>query len=259
MKNDSGMTANHRSVELVAYDREDNLQTFPLPPDADPLEIESALRAGGCHVAYAKLRRPARAVPRGVSAENFARFNELLASAVRRKMPLLRGVRKVACEVRSRRFREALNRIAYDLERGEPLERAFGSVESGFPPLYGRLMAAGAASGNLADVLVALSRNIRADVRFRRDVCEALVYPVFLFFMCLCFVPLFVVVLLPHIQSIGGAMNMRPHPIAGFLSWLGGGGPASAPLVGLGVFAVTSCWASCCSRPWRSPGHFTRP
>jgi len=225
-------------VELTAYDTEDAPQTLALPAGEDVTRREETLRTQGWRVVFGRKRRRRQALPRGVSPEDFARFNELLAGCVRRGMPLLRGVRQAARDIRSPRFRETLKRVEQDLARGRSLAEAFGSEESRLPPLYGRLLAAGARGGNLADVLLALGRNIRHSVAFRRGVCEALVYPVFLLMACFCFVGLFAVTIVPQLRTVGAAVEVRTYPAAGALSWFASDSPFAAPVITLCAFGV---------------------
>jgi len=225
-------------VELTAYDTEDTPRTVAVPAGEDVTRREETLRAQGWRVVFGGRRRRRRALPRGVSPEDFARFNELLAGCVRRGIPLLRGVRQAARDIRSSRFRDALKRVEQDLERGRSPAEAFGSEESRLPPLYGRLLAAGARGGNLADVLLALSRNIRRDLVFRRGVCEALVYPVFLLVACCCFVGLFAVTIVPQLRTVGAAVGVRTYPAAGVLSLFASESPFTAPVIALCGFGV---------------------
>lgn len=218
------------SAELVAYDPDDVRQTVPLLSGEDVPAREQALRDEGWRVVDGRRPTARETLPRGVSAEEFARFNELLAGSVRYGMPLLSGVKKAARDVRSRRFRETLNQIERDLAAGRSPDEAFASEESRLPVLYGRLMQAGIAAGNLADVLVAVSRNLRRDTAFRRGVYEALAYPIFLFFVSLCVVSGILGVFMPQIRAMAAGMDTPPFSIVSAL-------PAIA-LLGFGVILV---------------------
>jgi type IV pilus assembly protein PilC len=169
--------------ELVSYDPEGKEIVLAVPPDADVLAAEQKLRAAGGRL-MAVLLLGQRARPAGVSAEDFARFNELLGSAVRRGVPMTEEIRRLGREFGSGRFRASLEKVEQALARGVPLREAFAPERSGFPALYGWMMEAGAASGSLSTVLLALSRNIRTDSNFRRGIVEACVYPILL--ICVC-------------------------------------------------------------------------
>ena len=77
-------TASVASVELIGYDRAEKPLAVPVPPGSSVVQVEEAVRAAGGRILRSRLRPTDRAHPAGVSAEDFARFNEMLASAVRR-------------------------------------------------------------------------------------------------------------------------------------------------------------------------------
>lgn len=161
---------------LIGLDAEDRPVRVPAPDGEDVLGVVERVRREGGRIL--SIRRGSRgAVPGGVSAEDFARFNEMLATAVRVGAPLPDGVRELSTKVGRPAFRESVRFVADALERGEDLDAAFAPERSGFPRLYGRLLEAGRRAGSLRRTLVLVSRNIRADLAFKRCVAEALVYP----------------------------------------------------------------------------------
>ena len=196
-------------IVLQGNDPDGALFEREAPPDASVIDAEREIRAQGGRLNLARVTEPDRARPRGVSAEDFARFNELLATSVRRGLPLLAGVRDVARSMRRSRFRASLDRVEAHLRRGDGLRQAFDTEGAGFPRLYGHLLEAGAAGGDLPGVLLALGRNIRTDALFRRGVVEALVYPAFLFVMCVLFLTGFGVSFMPGVKSTAEALAMR--------------------------------------------------
>ena len=203
------MQENIERVTLVGYDKDGNPFETPVGPDADPLRVEAEVRMAGGRISLARLTKRDRPLPPGTSAEDFARFNEMLASAIRRDVPLLDGIRDLARNVKSARFRASLERVKANLERGESLEKAFAPESSDFPRVYAHLISAGAATGNMCSVLLALSRNIRTDVAFRRGVVEASVYPVFLAWMCCAFLSGFALSMFPIFSETARMVNMR--------------------------------------------------
>ncbi|MGO8705931.1 MAG: type II secretion system F family protein [Candidatus Brocadiia bacterium] len=197
-------------VEMIGYDAAGAPMTVTEPDAADVVAAEEKVRKAGGRVSFIRRWAPDRLKPPGISAEDFARFNELLASAIQRRVPLLEGVRELSRGAQGRRFQEALALVTGALERGEPPSEAFALERCGFPRLYGRLLQAGAAAGNLSDVLLALSRNIRASLRFRKGVFEAFVYPVLLFCVACGFLGAFAVVILQgKIAPVADSLGME--------------------------------------------------
>ena len=199
------------AAELTAYNLDDVPQTVPLLAGEDVTAREAELRDRGWRVVGGQCLKMRDTLPRGIKAEDFARFNELLAGSVRCGMPLLYGVRQAGRDVRSRRFRDSLERVKHDLASGRPPGEAFASEQSRLPALYGRMMQAGIAAGNLADVLVAVSRNVRRDTEFRRGVYAALAYPLLLFFVSLGIVGAVLGVFVPRIRAAAAGLE-APAP-----------------------------------------------
>ena len=112
-------------VELIGYDRTGAPMTVAASDAADAVASEEKVRKAGGRVSFARRAAPDRLKPPGISAEDFARFNELLASAIQRGVPLLEGVRELSRGAGQRRFRQALTLAASALERGEaPVRRS---------------------------------------------------------------------------------------------------------------------------------------
>jgi len=194
-------------IEFIGVDRAGEPIALPVPEGEDPTALEARIRREGGRVRRARMRSAAGTRPAGVSAEDFARFNEMLASALKRRVPMLEGLRELACDLRRRRFRGSLDNIGRALESGAPLEDAFAPERSGFPEFYGRMMSAGSAAGNLSDLLLGFSRSLRTGAAFRRCVTEAAVYPMLLFAVCCLFLAGFGAVTMPIYRDFGRAFG----------------------------------------------------
>jgi type II secretory pathway component PulF len=195
--------------ELVGYDPQGKEVVIAIPSDADVPAVEQKLRAAGGRLTAVLFTGAKQARPAGVSAEDFARFNELLGSAVGRGVPMPEGIRRLGREFGSGQFRTSLENVGQALARGVPLPQAFAPERSGFPALYGQMMEAGAAAGNLSTVLLALSRNIRTDSAFRRGIVEACVYPLLLVYVCCCLLAGFAAHILPRYEDVAPKVAVR--------------------------------------------------
>jgi len=133
---------------------------------------------------------------RGMTApEQVAFFNSQLAAMLKAGIPVSRSIRALAADMRRGRLRRALQHVAADLDDGRSLGEAFAAQRHLFPPVYGRLMEAGARSGNLPAVLLMMSTYSRAVAELRATVLSALWYPAVVLLFCVgvfTFVSLFV-------------------------------------------------------------------
>lgn len=118
---------------------------------------------------------------RPLRSDEFAAFNQQLAYLAAAGMPIERGLRVIAQDVRSGRLAETLRRVAHDLESGKSLSDAFETQRSHFPPLYGRLMDAGVKTGKLPAMLFNLGRHLELIARLRATLWRTAAYPLVVF------------------------------------------------------------------------------
>jgi type II secretory pathway component PulF len=123
--------------------------------------------------------RPSRRIAR----EEFLLFNQQLASVVEAGIPLERGLRDIATDLRSKRLRRHIEAIADSLEAGRSVEEAFDEHAAAFPPTYARVIRAGMTSGQLGEMLASLSRHVEISIQTRRLVIEAIAYPLMVCFL----------------------------------------------------------------------------
>lgn len=134
--------------------------------------LELGLRVG--EIAPAPPHAPR---PRAMRAGDFAAFNQQLAHLAKAGLPLEHGLRLIAADLHSGRLSRTVEMVAAELERGTPLGEAFEKHRAHFPPLYGRLVAAGVQSGNLPGVLFNLGRHLELVQRLREALWRAFAYP----------------------------------------------------------------------------------
>ena len=91
---------------------------------------------------------PAASTP--LASETLALFYGQLAGLLKAGMPLPQALRTLSAEAGSPRFREALERAATAVENGAPPQAAFAAEEATLGGMLGRVAAASAASGRLA-------------------------------------------------------------------------------------------------------------
>jgi type IV pilus assembly protein PilC len=157
-------------------------QTFdghPVAGTIDAIDMKDASR----RLANLRLRviqldlaeRSPRAKP--LSGEDFAAFNQQLAHLSAAGLPIERGLRLIAEDLRHGGLAQSVREVAAELERGVALGDAFKKHESRFPPLYGTLIDAGVRSGNLPAVLLNLGRHLELVARLRAAIWRAVSYP----------------------------------------------------------------------------------
>ncbi len=116
-------------------------------------------------------------------AYQLALFHRTLADLCRAEVPLGRAFRIMEGDLRRGRLREAAAAMAADVEAGTPLAEAYRKRGDDFPALYGALVEAGAAAGDLPGTLEEIARiasvKAEATARIRRILAYPLLVAVF--------------------------------------------------------------------------------
>ena len=124
---------------------------------------------------------PPAARPQALRGTDLLAFNEQLAHLTQAGLPVERGLRLIAAEMRNARLAQTVRQIADEAERGVPLAQAFEAHRGKLPQLYCRLVEAGVRTGNLPAMLFNLGRHLDLLQRLRASVWRALAYPAMVF------------------------------------------------------------------------------
>lgn len=192
--------------------------------------------------------RPPR--PKALGASDFAAFNQQLAHLAKAGMPLEHGLRLIAADLKSGRLARTVEQVAEELERGTPLGEAFEKHRGRFPALYGRLVAAGVAAGNLPGVLFNLGRHLEVVQRLREALWRAFAYPIMVLIgltLVLVFLGIYV---LPKFQEIFDDFKIRLPAITEMLLGLSRVAPVLGVLLVVAVVGGSLLWALLRWRGW---------
>lgn len=192
---------------------------------------------------------------RGVSGARLSR-SELatlireLSTATQAGLPLVQALRTIAKSGHSGRQRELLERVIGSIEQGKSLADAFAAEGSAFNELTINLTRAGEASGKLGEVLQQAADLLDREVKVRRSVLGATLYPMILLGLISISIVVVVTVIVPRtlkaVSSGGGAASL-PLPTQ-VLQWVaqlfGGYWWAIIPAAGLAAYAAASAYAT---------------
>ncbi len=187
--------------------------------------------------------KPSRGKP--VRGDDFVAFNQQLAQLVKAGLPVERGLRLMASEVRGR-MAGTLRQVADDMAAGKSLAEAFDAQRGRFPPGYARLVEAGVKSGNLADVLANLSRHLELTGRMRSALGRTLAYPIVMVIALLGVLWFMDAAVLPAFRGLVGETFHR-HPIGGYFDFSTDQWMVSEP--GWSVLTLLLFW-SAAAAPW---------
>lgn len=140
--------------------------------------------------------------PRALRGDDFAAFNQQLAHLTAAGMPVERGLRLIAQDMKGGRLAETIRSVAQSLEQGKSLPEAFEQHRAHFPPVYAQLMRAGISSGNLPGMLLNIGRHLELVTRLRRSIWRAMLYPMLVFIALAGLIVFFSLVVLPAYAAI---------------------------------------------------------
>ena len=192
----------------------------------------------------AKAPKPRTAIGRN----EFMLFNQQLASITKAGIPLERGLRELASDIRSKSMRKLIDAIASELEAGTSIEEAFEKRQKRFPPLYGRILKAGVETGRLSEMLTSLNRHLELAHQTRRIIFEALSYPAVILALAAVILTAIFIMIIPQFGPIltemtGGAelplitrffLSVTKHIVP---FWIGVGVLIAAIIVMVGILS----------------------
>jgi len=160
-------------------------------------------------LAEGKPVRPLRPISRG----EFLLFNQQLASIAEAGIPLERSLRELSADVTGARMRKLIGAIADDLEAGATIEQAVERHKAHFPPLYGRILAAGIRTGRLSEMLTSLNRHLETGRQTRRIVIESACYPAIVLALTAAISTFVLAVIVPRFEVLIESMDMATPAI----------------------------------------------
>lgn len=143
--------------------------------------------------------RGAWAASRAMSRTEMAAFIRELATALQAGLPLVQALRTIAKQGRSQKQKEMLASIISQVEHGKSLADAAAAWGKPFSDLSINLMRAGEAAGRLPEVLSQAADLLDRDVKLRRSLLGATLYPMILGGLVCIAVVIIVTVIVPNV------------------------------------------------------------
>ncbi|MCA9293016.1 MAG: type II secretion system F family protein [Phycisphaerales bacterium] len=172
-----------------------------------PRKVE-AVRAGSAASAAAHFRRAS------MSKTELAALVRELATGVNAGLPIVAALRTVARQGRKPAQKVMLERIITDVERGKSMAEAMRGIGRPFSELLINLVHAGEIAGRLGEVLTQAAVLLERDVKLRRSMASALVYPAMLAAVVVIAVVIVVTVIVPQVLSaVAGVVTEATLPL----------------------------------------------
>ena len=114
----------------------------------------------------------------GVDSKELAIFTRQFSVMIDAGLPLVQCLEILAGQQENKTFQKILNNVRGSVEGGTTLSAAMRQHEKVFDPLYVNLVEAGEAGGILDTILQRLSMYIEKNVKLKRAVKSAMIYPI---------------------------------------------------------------------------------
>jgi type IV pilus assembly protein PilC len=144
----------------------------------------------------------------GVSVVEKMVFARHLSAMIKAGLPLDRGLRILAAESKSPRFRQVLAEVEQKIRSGKNFSDSLSEHPDIFPELFVSMVRVGEATGRLEEVLLNLSIQMGKDYELRSRVKGAMIYPAVIVSLMIGIGILMMIMVVPKLSSAFKEMNL---------------------------------------------------
>ncbi len=137
-----------------------------------------------------------------INEEGLTVFTRQLATLLQAGLPLLRSLEVMIRQEKNLRFKEVLTHIADNVRSGNNLSEGLAQHPKIFEPIYVNMIRAGEAGGVLDVVLLRLALFMEKNLKTKKKVKSAMVYPVVVVCVAVAIVALLLIFIVPRFQKI---------------------------------------------------------
>ena len=147
-----------------------------------------------------------------VKPEELIFFSQQLSTLYKAGLPLLGGLRSLKEETSNKRFKEVLEDIGLQIERGNTLFGAMSKYPDAFPIVYVNMIHAGETSGKLGESLDRFVTLADRELRIRQKVKETTRYPKIVIFSVIVAFFVLLAFVIPRFAQVFARFN-TPLPL----------------------------------------------
>src|SRR5271163_2726020 len=179
----------------------------------------------------------------GVTSKELAIFTRQFSVMIDAGLPLVQCLEILAGQQENKTFQKILNGVRGSVEGGATLSASMKQYEKVFDPLYYNMVEAGETGGILDTILQRLSSYIEKNVKLKRAVKSALVYPVAVLSVAAGVIILLLWKVVPIFATLfaglGVGLPLPTRIVIGLSNMVGSYfGLLALVLVGMGIFGI---------------------
>jgi type IV pilus assembly protein PilC len=146
---------------------------------------------------------------RTVTLESLLQITRQLASFAEAGIPAAKGIEILTKTADDKKMREILEEILIDIEGGSQFSDAVKQFPSVFPRYYSAILSSAERSGNLTEALSTLNSYLERDLRSKRAVRSAMIYPAVLLSLTLVAIIVLSLFVLPRFQVFFDSLGVK--------------------------------------------------
>ena len=137
-----------------------------------------------------------------VKVKEVSVFSRQFATMINSGLSLLRSLTILAEQTPNRAFRDIINEVKADVEKGSSLSQALEKHPKVFPRIYSSMVKSGEVGGVLDETLERLAQTLEAQVELRSQVKSAMMYPAAVFGLVIFIVIAMLLFVVPMFESM---------------------------------------------------------
>lgn len=150
---------------------------------------------------------------RGVSGTVIALFTRQLATMILSGLPLMRALDILSRHGENRRMEDVILLVREHIRGGETLSQAMSRYHDVFSPVYLALVRAGEVAGEVGEILERMADYLEKEVKLRKRVTGAMMYPLFIFGFCVTLAFGLITYIFPRFVAMFEGLQVRmPFP-----------------------------------------------
>lgn len=138
-----------------------------------------------------------------------ASFIRNLATMIKSGLPIAEAIEVIADTTKSKKFKDILTNIKYDIESGQPLSKSLAKYPDTFDEIFVSLISAGEMSGNLPEVLENLFVQTSKNIDLRNKIISAFAYPIVVLIALFIMGAVMLIVVVPKITEVFTRMQIQ--------------------------------------------------
>ena len=144
-----------------------------------------------------------------ISQTTLVLFSRQLALLLESGTPLVSALELLRLQMTNRKFRKVLTGMIGDIRRGESLYRAISKHEGVFSKIYIQTLMVGEKSGRLEIILRQLADHMEKDDGNKKNLKQALTYPVIVIITAIAVVTVLLTVVLPSFTKLYSQLGVQ--------------------------------------------------